>query len=731
VVTDERVFGPGGEALARRFAQRVLQFDEVRSLALDPARATAILKYRIEYGDPGDFLKRLADAVAGAGEDANETELPHWRDAQPVALSRHAGVISIRAAAPASEPVDFALANVSVGTAAVSDLALPLVMPVSAGLLVLTNLEILGAAAGQLHRREIGLPLLYTSIVGVTLASGQFLPAALMLWCFRYWEHRYRRDLRVENRALLEEVAGLPEEARVLTADGLERMVPTREVTAGQRIRALAGETVPVDGIVLSGAASVNESALYGAPAPTRKVVGDRVLGGSKLFAGALDLEVLRTGHKTRAARIAQALTAATVPPPCAWALNQEAEEFAGRAVAPTLLATGAGLLVGGVTTAGAVLRPDYATGVGLAMSLERLRHVRTAIRNGAVLRTGDAVARFAATSWIVLDDHEELHHAGCELGEIGGKWSDEVRLLPIMAAAGIWLGDERGPALARACSKRGLIVRRTELHEIGAESLTIRFGDHLVRLRGRAVAAGTVPPPLIIEVDGVVAGGVRFVRNARPEAAAVVRRLQRAGLRILLASDRASDASSSFAKRLGVDRYCGSMSADGRIRLLRELRRQSIATAYIGDCVANGLVAREADLTVGFAGADPPVEAGLGSDPPDIALLAPSIAPLPALRAMARDSAGRRQRAQSAVMGPNVLCVVGAFAFGFTPMAAVLISNFGTSLAYNGAKRALRSTALGRSEDQSTTTGRAAAARAWVRPFGHHRQQAKIRTSA
>jgi hypothetical protein len=79
---------------------------------------------------------------------------------------------------------------------------------------------------------------------------------------------------------------------------------------------------------------------------------------------------------------------------------------------------------------------------------------------------------------------------------------------------------------------------------------------------------------------------------------------------------------------------------------------------------------------------------------------MSPSIAPLPALCALARDSGRRKERRRYAVMAPNLLCVAGAFAFGFTPMAAVLLSNFGTSLAYNGAKRALREVAPMRLDD-------------------------------
>jgi cation transport ATPase len=141
-------------------------------------------------------------------------------------------------------------------------------------------------------------------------------------------------------------------------------------------------------------------------------------------------------------------------------------------------------------------------------------------------------------------------------------------------------------------------------------------------------------------------------------------------------------------------------MSAGDKIRFLRGLRRQSIAAAYTGDCLANALVARQAYLSISLAAADAAADAGWEQGPSDIALLAPSIAPLPALCALARDSARRRNRVRYAVMAPNLLCVAGAFAFGFTPMAAVLLSNFGTSLAYNGAKRALCKAAVMRFDD-------------------------------
>jgi len=760
-VTDDRVFGPGGEVLARRFARRVLEFDEVHSLALDPARATAIVNYRLANGDPGSFLTRLAGAVAGRAAGVKETELPHWTGGESVTLYRHSGLISIfdelkiangyltarhppmkrneaiarrvenalrvvsgviQATAigelrvrfdpnavvalqliriaeaeilgreivqpvPSPDPVNFGLENVTLGVAAVGEFVLPLMAPVASGLLVLASLGTFGAAVSQLRERKIGLPLLYTCAVGTRLSSGQFLAASLISWFFRYWEYRYRQDVEVESRGLIDETATPSKQASVLTADGFVRLVPRAELEAVQQVRVLTGEPVPVDGRVRKGAALVDEGFLGGQSRPVRRVTGDPVLAGSRLLAGTLDIETLYTGSDTRAARIAQTLIETTVPLPHPEALNQDAEDFASRTVAPTLLTAGAGLAIGGLTTASAILSPDYATGVGLAMPLETFRDVRFAMRNGAVVRTVDALSRLAITKWVVLDEHEALHHEGCEVAEVFTNRHDETRLLPALAAAGIWLGDERGSALARACRARGLVVRRAALREMNDDGVAIGFGDRLLRLRGRPAVAGA-PPPLTVEVDGVTVAGVRFVRNGHPEAAEVVRRLQRSGMRFFLISERA------VAERLGIDHYCANMSVGDKIRFLHDLRRKTVAAAYVGDCSKNAPVAREAHLSIGLAAADAAADAGWEKGTPDIALLAPSIAPLPALCALARNSAGRRDGIRYAVMTPNLLCVAGAFAFGFTPMAAVFLSNFGTSLAYSSAKRALSMTA-------------------------------------
>jgi hypothetical protein len=89
---------------------------------------------------------------------------------------------------------------------------------------------------------------------------------------------------------------------------------------------------------------------------------------------------------------------------------------------------------------------------------------------------------------------------------------------------------------------------------------------------------------------------GVRFARSDNPETVEIISRLQRAGLSVFLASER------MCAKQHSIDRYSGNMSAGDKIAFLRDLRRESINAAYVGDCMTNASMAREAYLSIGFA---------------------------------------------------------------------------------------------------------------------------------
>jgi cation transport ATPase len=156
-----------------------------------------------------------------------------------------------------------------------------------------------------------------------------------------------------------------------------------------------------------------------------------------------------------------------------------------------------------------------------------------------------------------------------------------------------------------------------------------------------------------------------------------------------LLISEREASAVATLARRLGVDRFVGDTDADSRRRLLQDLSKRGVRAVH----VHVGTRLRDpgdAHLSVAFAGED---ETGWRDE--DMVLLGQSIASLPILMRLARDSKSRIASLQRWAIMPNLVSVAGAFTLGFSGMTAVFISNFGTSVAYNRARRALRQASL------------------------------------
>ena len=203
-----------------------------------------------------------------------------------------------------------------------------------------------------------------------------------MAWMYQFWRHQHRVAQHRLRRQLLPSLTQRPRFARLCVGDA-EVEVPADRLHAGDRIVVEEGEMVPADGWLAGGFAVVDERLVRGVAGLSRKEAGDPVFAGSFAIgrAGCIWRSPARAPPPARRSSAAQ-LAAAATPPPAEFALTAHGEAFARRAVGPTLAAAGFGLAVGDLTTAAAILRPDYATGPGLGVSMEsRPRHRRLRAR--------------------------------------------------------------------------------------------------------------------------------------------------------------------------------------------------------------------------------------------------------------------------------------------------------------------------------------------------------------
>ena len=190
---------------------------------------------------------------------------------------------------------------------------------------------------------------------------------------------------------------------------------------------------------------------------------------------------------------------------------------------------------------------------------------------------------------------------------------------------------------------------------------------------------AGRPLDSLMVHIDGRLAGLIHFRRSNRPIAAAdllIVRRRIQRPLAIGLVSEEDASGVARLAASLGVDFHEAGLSSSDLVRLIRTLRNRGLKVGYIGDCLAHAAAAHAADLAVEFDAGD--LE-HLDQTPAAVVLLQPRLNAVAALYDAARSQLQGIREARNAALGPNLLCVAGAFLMGFTSMTTVIVTNLGT----------------------------------------------------
>ena len=612
---------------------------------------------------------------------------------------------------PSEKSAGFGLANTSLALAIAGEIAVPVLLPVAAVLLVGTNLHTFRAAGRQLLRGQLGLPALYTAIVAATLASGQFIASATMSWMLTFWNRRYHNDLASARRTLLGQIIHQPRYARLATpnADGINVEVPIEDLKPNDVIVVLAGEQIPIDGRILEGRGLVDERMIRGIEGLSRKQPDDEVFAGSTIRLGELHIAVVRIGSETRVAALARFALEATTAAHGSRTPTLHGETFAEQTVAPTMAVAALGLLIGDVSTAGAILRPDYATGPGVAFPLETLQAIALCLRHGIVIREPEAIERLAAVDILLLEHHLALEHTALELDTVEvfpGHSEDD--LLRYAATAFHDLDDERAVALGSACRTRGIALLDLEPTEFMTDltllqgNNRIKVGDLGTRARGHSRSkspdhvspCGTkldAPDSLMVGINGQVAGLIHFRRSDRHDAASALRRLRsKHNLWVGIISEQSRPHLVSLTTSLDADFQIGDQSPDDRIRFLQNCRNRGFKVAYVSDCRRiDPRTMAEAHIAISLVGRE---TSDLDHDLAPICVLQPRITKLAELWDIASIHRRRLRVAHGYAVIPNLACIAGAFVWGFTSLASVVVTNLGTYCVYSRTTNSIRS---------------------------------------
>ncbi len=541
---------------------------------------------------------------------------------------------------------------------------------------------ILGAFGASLWSTFTGRGAVYYEVVAVLVtiyATGKALTAAARERAFT--ETRRLRDLFAQ--------------ARRRDTDGQLVMVATAAVEIGDRVVVFPGEAVPVDGIVIRGAAWVRETPLTGEPMPVVRREGDTVMAGSFSEDGELEVCASSTG---RARRLDGVL--ATVEQARGSLDRTSAQSEADRIAAwflPAVLGVAAATFIGwawagrpgeALFNALSVLLVACPCALGLATPLALWHALAGLAARGIVVRSAAALERAARVTDVCWDKTGTLSEPGPELVDFvcSGDAPERSRLLDWTAAV-----QSRSPhPLSQA-------FRRTEL-DSGVEVLGFKIvpacgveawlrtpegSEHRVQIGRREwIGPDYIMPPwaatlrssagdalVAVAVDGrwVAWGAVR--ESMRPDAAAVIAELHDLGCRVSVLSGDRGDRVREFTNPLGVDASIGDLSSDAKAGAVEKLRQSGRVVAMVGDGVNDATALRAADVGVAVGGGAPLAEAVA-----DVVLAGADLGGVPLLIRSAREVRGAIRSSLGFAAFYNVLGMALAAAGLLHPVVAALL---------------------------------------------------------
>jgi hypothetical protein len=577
--------------------------------------------------------------------------------------------------------------------AAAADLAVSALAPISAVLLVGTNLRTLKSAVVDVMRGRISLPVVAAAIVFGTLATGQFLASGIMAWSFDFWRRRHRRDIEVERRLLIEGAVPVPLASESAAADPPPTFC---ELAVGSEVLLRPGDVVPADGRIVGGGGVIDDRSVSGVAGARRVAAGDLLPAGAVVLGGGFSVVAEKPLAETRLATIGRMLEEATHWRPGHHAPTRQAEEFVEKLAVPTLATAGIGLLAGDLGTAVAVMRPDYANAEAISGSFEDLDAVSRGLAAGCVVRSPRKLDMLAQVDTIVLFPDSDLGRGRLDVTRIvRGVSADQAisaaadgmhrEAIRWAASLAVHLADERREALAALAADRGialLAVAPESFGDVAAVRIVGRVGDREIALRD-VLPERDDSRPCVLEVDSQPVATFEFSRSQEPRAAAVLDRLRETfGIRTFLVAAEG-------------DRACGELAATIHCDGVVSVGRQSVQVG-IDQLVQSGsrvaCIGSDGDLIQ--AGGRPQVSIELGgggvATAADIVVLAPDLSRLTDLVMAGRERIRRRAVSRRLTILPNALCVAGAFLLGFTSIVVAVVCNLSTLGMYRLATRSL-----------------------------------------
>ncbi|WP_140401143.1 heavy metal translocating P-type ATPase [Anaeromassilibacillus sp. An200] len=476
--------------------------------------------------------------------------------------------------------------------------------------------------------------------------------------------------------------------------DGKEEMIPAEDIRKGDVLRILAGETIPVDGKILTGETSVDQSIMTGESLPVDKTVGDEVFCGTINRFGAIDITATKVGEDSSLQKLIRMVEDAE---------NKQApmQRIADRVASwlvpvALLIAILAYVFTGNIVTGVTVLVVFCPCALVLATPTAIMAAIGQATKHGVIIKSGESLEKMGKVDTIAFDKTGTLTYGRLEVSDVISFDSmlTEKELLTLTASAEAKSEHPLGKAIVARAKEQNLPLTESEDFKMAAgkgisakiSGRSLLCGNEKYLLEHGVTIDGQIHSTLeklrtegkasiLVAENNACIGVIALSDVLRPEAKDMVSRLTAMRTSTVLLTGDNRKTAGYFAKQVGISEVRAELLPEEKVQNVEALREAGRKVCMIGDGVNDAPALKTADVGVamGSMGSDIAVEAA------DIALMSDDISKIPYLKRLSNATVKTIKFSITLSMCINFVAIVLSLLELLTPVTGALVHNAGS----------------------------------------------------
>ncbi|WP_018211872.1 heavy metal translocating P-type ATPase [Desulfitobacterium hafniense] len=534
----------------------------------------------------------------------------------------------------------------------------------------------------------VSLALIAAIFIGEIFAAGE---VAFIMAIGAYLEER----TVAKARAGIEKLVHLTPTTARLVNNGEERIVPAEQVKVGDVLRVLAGETIAVDGIIISGQTSVNQAVMTGESLPVDKSTGDEVSSGTVNQFGTFDMQATKVGEDSslqRMIRLVQSADAGKAK------IVGIADRWATWIVVIALLSAGATwFITGEIIRAVTILVVFCPCALVLATPTAIMAGIGNAAKFGILVREGDALERLSMVKRMAFDKTGTLTFGKPDVAAVESfdPSLSADQLLALAASAELRSEHPLGKAVVahyRTAAKASLLEPHDFRMLAGrgvyavVNNRTIYAGNgELLQDNGIPLAQAIIEKAasyrndgctiIFVAIDGHASGFIALSDTLRPDAVDIVRNLEKLNVTSVLLTGDNHHAASHMAKIAGIHDIHTDCLPENKLAVIEQYQSKGDLVCMVGDGVNDAPALKKAHVGIAMGG----IGSDIAVDAADIALVRDDIKNIPHLFALSKRTMNTIKINMALSMALNFGAILLAMFGHLGPVVGALVHNVGS----------------------------------------------------